>query len=115
MRLEQHPGVVGEAAVPGQAAEQHTEIDATADRLSRRHPDRGKADISGVFERAGPSAAIEGDIELSRQAIELAVVQNMVVERSGQRPRIDQFLRVNTGKGAAGQVADIVGAGTAGS
>jgi hypothetical protein len=71
---------------------------------------RGKSDTSGVFERAGAPAAIEGDIELARQAIKLAVVQNVVVERAGQRPRIDQLLRVDAGEGAAGQIADVVGA-----
>src|SRR5262249_47785838 len=43
--------------------------------------------------------------------IELAVVQNAVVERAGQRARVKKLGGVDAGQRTAGQVADIVGAG----
>ena len=38
------------------------------------------------------------------------MVQNVVVQLAGERPRVDQLLRVDAGGGAAGDVADVVGA-----
>jgi len=69
--------------VAGQPAEPHAEIDAVGYRSSRRDADRGKPDIGGVFEDAGAAAAVESDVELARQAVELAVVQDVVVEGAG--------------------------------
>jgi len=112
-RLKQHSGVACETAMPGETAEQHAKIDALGDRSPWADPDRGKADIGGVLQHADASAAVERDIELARQAVHLAVVQNVMVERAGQRPRIDQLVRIDAGGGAAGQVADVVGARTA--
>ena len=41
------------------------------------------------------------------------MIQDVVVERARQRAGIDQFLRVDPGGRAAGQVADVVGSGAA--
>jgi len=71
---EQHAGIAREALVAGQAAQQHAEIDARGDRLPRPDTNRGKADVVGVFQDREPAAAVEGDVELARQAVELAMV-----------------------------------------
>jgi hypothetical protein len=99
--------------MPGQPAEQHAEIDALRHRLAGPDPDRGEADVVGVFQHADPPAAVEGDVEFARRAVQLTVVQDVVIERASQRPDIDQLLRIDAGERAAGQVADVVGAGAA--
>ena len=112
-RLDQYAAVDCESTMPGQATEQHAEIDALRHRLAGPDPDRGEADVVGVFEHADPPAAIEGDVEFARQAVQLAVVQDVMVEGAGQRPGVDQLLRVDAGERTAGQVADVVGASAA--
>ena len=53
------------------------------------------------------------DVELARQAVERAVVEDVVVPLARVGPRVDQFLRVDAGGRRAGDVADVVGAGAA--
>ena len=110
---QQHAGVAGEIAVAGDAAELHAEIDARATPAPAADRDRGKADIVGVLQHADPAAAVEGDVELARQAVQLAVIEDVVMQRARERPRVDQLLRIDAGGRAAGDVADIVGAGAA--
>ena len=52
-------------------------------------------------------------IELARQAIHLAVIEYVVVHRASERPCIVKLLRIDPGRGTAGDVADIVRAGAA--
>ena len=56
------------------------------------------------------AAAIEGDVEFARQAVEFTMVEDEMMQRAGIGPRIDQFLRVDAGRRAAGDVADVIGA-----
>ena len=112
-RLQQDAGVAGEIVVAGDAAERHAEINAFRHRCARRHFHRGEADIVGVFEHRHRAAAIERDVEFARQAVKLAVIEDVVMQLARQRPRIDQLLRIDAGGRAAGDVADIVGAGAA--
>ena len=58
-------------------------------------------------------AAVETDIELARQAVERAVVENVEVPFARIGAGVDQFLRIDAGGRRAGDVADIVGAGAA--
>ena len=50
------------------------------------------------------------DIELARQAVERALVENVVVPFARIRPRVEHFLRIDAGGRRAGDVADVVGA-----
>ena len=59
------------------------------------------------------AGAVETDVELARQAVERAVVEDVEVPFARIGPRVDQFLRVDAGGRRAGDVADIVGAGAA--
>ena len=59
------------------------------------------------------AGAVEGDVELARQAVERAVVEDVEVPFARVGPRVDQFLRVDAGGRRAGDVADVVGAGAA--
>ena len=56
------------------------------------------------------AAAVEADVELARDAVERAVVEDVEVPLAGIRPRVDQFLRIDAGGRRAGDVADVVGA-----
>jgi hypothetical protein len=112
-RQQQHTAVAREDAVARDAAEQHPEINPRRYRLAGSDPCGGKADVVGIRQDAETTAAIERDIELARQAIELAMIKDVVVKLAGQWAAIDQFLRIDTGAGAAGQVANVVGAGAA--
>jgi hypothetical protein len=65
---------LGEVAVPGDAAEQHAEIDASGHGSVRTDPDSSKTDVIGCFEDGDAPAAVEGDVEFAWQAIKLAVI-----------------------------------------
>ena len=111
LRPDQQAGITGKVAVAGDAAEQDTEIDAGRDSLALPDRYRRKADVIGIFQHRHAAAAVETDVELARQAVELPMLQNGVVELATQRPRVDQLVGVDAGGGAAGDVAQIVGAG----
>src|SRR5207302_5125128 len=74
---------------------------------------RLKADIVGVFQHRDDAAAVEADIELARNAVERAVVENVEVPFARVGPRVDQLLRVDTGGRRTSDIADVVGAGAA--
>jgi len=105
--------VAGEVAVAGDAAEAQPEPDARRDGVALPHPHRGEADVVRVLEDAHRAAAVEADVELARQPVQLAVVEDVVVERARERTGVDELLRIDAGGGAAGDVAHVVGAGAA--
>ena len=74
------------------------------------HLDRLEADVVGILQHRDDAAAVEADIELARQAVERAIVQDVEVPFARVRPRVDQFLRIDAGGRRAGDVADVVGA-----
>ena len=47
--------------------------------------DGAEADVVGVLQAGDPAAAVEGDVELAREAVQLAVVEDVVVHLLGQR------------------------------
>src|SRR5262249_61501743 len=75
---------------------------------------RRKADIGGALKHRDAAAAVEADIEFARQAVKLAMLQDRVMQLAAERPRVDQFVRIDSGRRAPGDVAQIVGAGAAG-
>ena len=103
-------GVAGETAVAGQSAEAKTEPDAGLEPEAVVHLHRLEADVVGILQNRNHSGAVESDVELARQAVERAVVENMEMPFARIRTRVDQFLRIDAGGRRAGDVADIVGA-----
>ncbi len=114
---QQNAAIAGEILVAGDAAELHAEVDARRDRRVPIRPSSCPAATrtatkpmslvsSSVLMRA---AAVKGDVEFARQAVHLAVVEDVVVHLPGQRAGVDQFLRIDAGGGAGGDVADVVG------
>src|SRR6516162_5577408 len=85
------------------AAEQHPEIDARRHWLVRPNRNGGKTDVVGVLQHAKAAAAVEGNVEFTRQAVEFAVVQNVVIQLASQWAGVDQPPRVDPGGRAAGQ------------
>ena len=99
--------------MPGEAAQAEPEPDAGLEPEAVVHGDGLEADVVGVLQHRNDPGAVEADIELARQAVERAVVENVEVPFARIGPRVDQLLRVDAGGRRAGDVADIVGAGAA--
>ena len=109
---EQHAAVCGELLVAGDAAELHAEIDARPDALVVRSDfHRVEADVVGVGAGGNGTAGIVGDVELARQAVEVAVFQDVVVNGAGVGHHVDQLVGIEAGGRRGGDVADIVGTG----
>ena len=88
-----HAGIAREIPVAGDAAEREAEPDARLDAVPVDHLDGLKADVVGVLQHRDDAAAVEADVELARQAVERAVVEDVVVPLARIGPRVDQFLR----------------------
>ncbi len=112
-RLHQKSGVAGEVVMPGDAAERELEPHARRKTETVIHLHRLEADVVGVFQHRNRSGAVEGDVELARQAVERAVVEDVEMPFARVRPRVDQLLRVDARGRRTGDVADVVGAGAA--
>ena len=100
--LHQHAEIAGEGLVARGAAERDAEENFVADlhRLA--------ADVVGVLDRADESAAIVGDVELARQIVERAVVDDDLRHLVTERHHVDQLERIDAGGRIRGEVADVV-------
>ena len=103
----------------GDAAEREAIPDARRDRLSLEGGsfidlDGLEADIVGVLQRRDRAGAVKGDIELARQPVKRAVVQDVMVPGAGMRARVQQLQRIDAGRRRARDIADVVGAGAFG-
>src|SRR5262249_1694772 len=78
-----------------------------------RHLDRLEADVVGVLQHRNRAGAVERDVELARQTVEAAVVEDVEVPLARKRARVDQLARIDTRGGRARDVADGGGAGAA--
>ncbi len=107
------PEYFGKILVAGDAAEAEAEPDAGLDAKALLHLDRGEGDVVGFLQHRDLAGAVEGDVELARQAVERAVVEDVVVPLARIGARVDQFLRIDAGRRRARDVADVVGAGAA--
>ena len=57
------------------------------------------------------AAGVVGDVELARQAVEIAVFQDVVMHRAGVGHHVDEFAGIEAAGGSGGDVADVVRAG----
>src|SRR5262245_51221282 len=108
--LDHHAGFAREVSVPGDAADQEAEPYPCRDLVARSHLDCLEADVVGVFEHGNDAAAVKADVELSRQTVERALVENVEMPLSRVWPGIDQLLRIDASGGRPCDVANIVGA-----
>jgi len=70
-------------------SKQYAEPDSGFDAETVPHLDRLKPDVVGVFEHGDFAAAVETDIELARQPIERAVVEDVEMPFAGVGPRVE--------------------------
>ena len=67
-----------------------------------------EADVVGVGDHADGAAIVEGDIEFARQAVQVARVEDVVVQCFGERGYVVKLGRIDTGDGRGSDVADVV-------
>ncbi len=108
--LDHHAGLAREVLVPGNAADDQPKPHAGCDLAAVLHLDRLEADVVGVLEHGNDAAAVEADIELARQAVERALVEDVEMPFARVGPRVDQLLRIDARRRRARDVANIVGA-----
>ncbi len=78
------------------------------------YADGDEADVVGVGYDADGAAVVEGDVELAGEAVEVARVEDVVVEGLGQWGDVIELGWVEAGDGRGGDVTDVVRAGAAG-
>src|SRR6516162_6958184 len=111
--LHHHAGPVRKGLVSGDPAEEQPEPDACLHTEAILHLDGLKPDVVGIFDHRDDAGAVEADVELARNAVERAIVEDVEVPFARIRSRVDQLLRVDAGGRRPGDVADVVGAGPA--
>src|SRR6185312_1192887 len=111
--LDDNAGLPSEILVAGDAADTEPKPYTGFDPETVLHLDRGKGDVVGVFQHRDTAGAVEGDVEFARQAIERAVVQDVMMPLARVRACVDQFLRIDTGGRRSRDVANVVRAGAA--
>src|SRR6478672_5895550 len=95
-RLKENAAIAGEIFVPRDSTKLHAKIHSRWHFLAFAHTYREETDIVGISQGTDPSAAVKGDVEFSRKAIHLWVLENVVVHFLRQRPRVIDFLWVDT-------------------
>src|SRR5207253_3276157 len=88
---DRHAEVAGKGAVAGDAADRDTKVHT----FLRAH--RAEADVVRILERRHAAAAVERDVELARQAVELAMVEDAVVKGKAERPRVVELAGIDAG------------------
>jgi hypothetical protein len=102
VRLEQHARIPGRIFVPRYPAETQAKINRAVVL------DSDEADVIGVLQRADAPPAIKGNVKFPRQAIHLAVIEDVVMHLSRQRPRVEDLVRIDARRRAGGDVANII-------
>src|SRR5215471_354583 len=69
-------------------------------------------DVVGVFNSADESATVEGNVKLTGQVVKCSVVNDNLGELVAKRSNIEQFVRVDTGRGIGCQISYIIRAGS---
>ncbi len=74
----------------------------------------GQADIVNFRIGAPIGAARDGDFEFARKIVKLGIAAKLLIESQNERRNIEEFARIQAGKGAAGDVARHISTGTGG-
>ena len=74
---------------------------------------RLEADVVGLLQRRDAAAAVEGDVEFARQAVSERSLRMWKCHCARQGPGVDELLWIDARRRAAGDVANVVGAGAA--
>ena len=106
----------------GDAAEVNTKIDTWFNGRCRRAAGNfaecglsdaagKKTDVIGVDRGRKRTAVVEGDVKFARQAVEIAMIEDVMVQAFRKRAYVDEFGGIEAAVGRCGDVADVVGAG----
>src|SRR5262249_16703248 len=95
--------------MPADAAEREPKVNAGRHALPLGDADGAETDVVGILEHAHRPTAVERDVELAGDAVELAMVHDVVMHRPRVRPRVEELLRIDAGGRAASDVADVIG------
>src|SRR5262245_46878916 len=101
-RWDDHSQVPRESLVPRRAPKCKTEEDLLPN-LNRFH-----SDIVGVLDRPDQSSTVERDVELPRQVVKAAVVDDYLGKFLAQWRYIEEFVWINSGRRIGGQVAYVI-------
>src|SRR5262249_60230983 len=80
---------------------------------TRFHLDSLEPDVVGIFEHRYAAGPVKSNIELARQAIQGAFIENVEMPLARVRARVDQFMRINAGGRRARHIPEVVGTGPA--
>src|SRR5688572_14980427 len=105
----------------GNPAELNAEVDARLDRRSGfilrfgnqrllRNANGDKADVVGISRNGDAAAIIEGHVELTRQAIKVTMVENVMVHALRESADIDEFAGVESAIWRRRDIANVVDA-----
>ena len=108
--LHHDAGLARKVPVAGDAADHQPKPNAALESETVLHRDCLEADVVGVLEHRNDAAAVEADIELARQAVERALVEDVEMPFAGVGAGVDQLLRIDARGRRACDVADVVGA-----
>src|SRR5260370_31715834 len=104
MGAEEQAAVAGELLVAGDAAEQDAEVDAGGYVVAFGYADGDEADVVGVGYDADGAAVVEGHVELAGETVEVARVEDVVVEGLGQWGDVIELGWGEAGDGRGGDV-----------
>ena len=102
-----------EILVPGDAAQREAIPDARCHCGAFKNLYGLKADVVGVFQRGNDTATIKGHVELARQAIKRAIIEDMVMPCPRVGAGVDQLDRINACGCRSCDIADVVRARSA--
>src|SRR5438477_1207103 len=94
--------------MPCDPADRGAKVHALRHRLAGCDAHGGETDVVGVFQGGYAAATVEGDVEFARQSVELAVVEDRVIQSEAERPRVVELERIDAGGRVPGDVSDIV-------
>ena len=102
LRHHEHARIASKRLVPRRAPERDSKCHAVAVRNCFR------ADVVRVLDCADEPAAIHGDVELARQIVKRAVIDDARREVVGERTYVNQLHRVHARRRVRREVADVV-------
>ena len=108
-RSDHDAGLATKILVTGDPAEQQAKPDASLDAEAVFDRHRLEADVVGVLQHRDDAAAVEADIELARDAVKRALVENVEVPFARIGPGVEELLRIDARGRRPGDVTDIVG------
>ena len=76
-RLDDDVGIFREILVSGDAAKAEAKPDPGLDAETILHLERREGDVVGFLENRDPAGTVEGDVELARQSVQRAIVENV--------------------------------------